>query len=234
MEYVNLLRNSLKTVLRNFVAYGIATIILSIGSTLVVTAPPLLYGYISMLVKGTRQEKINVNDIFDGFRSGNFARSWKYMLFVMIIVLLFICALILLIIVGFITFALASTAGITLSESVSIAIVTVIFLIVISIVLIPVFFMLYMLPLYVIKEYDITEAFLESTEIVRQNMISIVMISLLVGIVSLIGVLPYYAGLFLGWPAVFNFLIYTVGVLLTMPFSQQVLVNKTFELASIP
>jgi hypothetical protein len=156
------------------------------------------------------------------------------MLFVMIIVLLFICALILLIIVGFITFALASTAGITLSESVSIAIVTVIFLIVISIVLIPVFFMLYMLPLYVIKEYDITEAFLESTEIVRQNMISIVMISLLVGIVSLIGVLPYYAGLFLGWPAVFNFLIYTVGVLLTMPFSQQVLVNKTFELASIP
>ncbi|WMW25107.1 hypothetical protein RE474_13645 [Methanolobus sediminis] len=94
--------------------------------------------------------------------------------------------------------------------------------------------MFYMLPLYVIKGYDVTDALSESAGIVKGNIITSVIISLIVGFVALVGVLPYYAGLFLGWPIAFNLLIYIIGVLITMPLSQQILVNTTFELASFP
>jgi uncharacterized membrane protein len=238
MEYGNLLGTSIKTVLRNFVSYAIATLILSVGSILFVTAPPLLYGFVMMLAKGTRNEVVKGMDILDGFRNGNFVRSWKYMLFVMIIaVLISIVAMILLFFVGILSFGLMFTLGSSSSsipESVILAIVAILYLAVLCIALIPVFFMLYMLPLYVIKGYDITDALSESAAIVKSNIIASVIISLIVGLVALVGVLPYYAGLFLGWPVAFNLVIYITGVLLTTPLSQQILVNTTFELASFP
>ncbi|MBP1908463.1 hypothetical protein [Methanolobus bombayensis] len=235
MEYGNLLGNSLKTVMSNFVAYGVATIVLTIGSMLVITAPPLLYGFIIMLVRGSRQEMVKCMDILDGFRFGNFVRSWKYMLFVMIIgVLVAIVAMILLFIVGLLSFGFIVAAGSFLPESVSIAIAAILYLVVICIVLIPFFFMLYLLPLYVIKGYDVTDAFSESTRIVKANIMTSVIISLIVGVLSLMGSLPYYVGLFMEWPFVLNMLIYTLAVLITMPFSQQILVNTTLELGSFP
>jgi hypothetical protein len=233
MEYSNLLGTSIKTVVRNFFPYAIATVILSVGSILFVTAPPLLYGFIMMLAKGTRNEVVKGMDILDGFRDGNFVRSWKYMLFVMISIV----AMILLFFVGILSFGLMFTLGSSSSsipESVILAIVAILYLAVLCIVLIPVFFMLYMLPLYVIKGYDITDALSESAAIVKANITASVIISLIVGLVALVGVLPYYAGLFLGWPVALNLLIYITGVLLTTPLSQQILVNTTFELVSFP
>lgn len=235
MEYGNLLRNSLDAVIRNIVAYAAGTIVFVLGSMFVITGPPLLYGFITMFVKGARQEQVDIEDIFEGFRSGNFVRSWKYMLFMMIIgVLLMIFAMILLFLAGLIMLALTLAAGSALPESLTIAIMVVIYLIVLCIILIPVFFMLYLLPLYVIKGYDVTDALEESARIVRENIMTSVIVSLIVGFISIIGSLPYYAGLFLEWPIAFNLFIYTVGVLLTMPFSQQVLVNATFELGFFP
>jgi hypothetical protein len=238
MEYGNLLGNSVKVVLNNFVAYVIATIIMCVGSIFFVTAPPLLYGFVMMIAKGARNEVVNGMDILDGFRDGNFVRSWKYMLFVMIIaVLLSIMAMILLFFVGIFSFGIIFTLGSSSSsipESVTLAIAGILYLAVICIILIPVFFMLYMLPLYVTKGYDVTDALSESAAIVKSNITASVIISLIVGLVALVGVLPYYAGLFLGWPIVFNLLIYIAGVLLTMPLSQQILVNTTLELASFP
>ena len=235
MEYGNVLGNSVKTVLRNFVAYGLATVILTIGSMLVVTAPPLLYGFIIMLVKGTRNEAVKVMDILDGFRQGNFVRSWKYMLFIMIIgILVTIAAMIMLFVVGLVSFGLILAAGSAIPESAGVAIAAILYLVVICIVLIPFFFMLYLLPLYVIKGYDVTDAFSESTRIVKANIMTSVVISIIVGVLSLMGSLPYYIGMFMGWPAVLYTSVYIIAVLITMPLSQQILVNTTFALASFP
>jgi membrane-anchored glycerophosphoryl diester phosphodiesterase (GDPDase) len=235
MEYGNLLGNSLKTVLNNYIAYATATVIVFFGSILFITAPPLLYGYIMMLTKGARNEIVNGMDVLDGFRNGNFVRSWKYMLFMMIIsVVIMIAAIILLIIGGIIGFVIIYAAGSALPESVSIAIMVLIYLVVLCIVLIPAFFMMYVLPLYVIKGYEVTEALSESIQLVKENIITSVIISLIAGLVALVGSLPYYAGFFLGWPVYFNLLIYIIGILITMPLSQQILVNTTLELGSFP
>ncbi|WP_406656602.1 hypothetical protein V7O62_12175 [Methanolobus sp. ZRKC2] len=85
MDYESLLKSSWNFQKDNIVTYAVATIIAFIGMIFIVTIAPLAYGLTYMGVKGARNEPIEINDVFEGFRDGNFIRSWIYMLIYIIV-----------------------------------------------------------------------------------------------------------------------------------------------------
>ncbi|MEA1985551.1 MAG: glycerophosphodiester phosphodiesterase [Euryarchaeota archaeon] len=62
----------------NFVAYIVGTLITALGSIFIVTIAPLMYGLTYMAVKGVRGEKVEINDVFEGFN--HFINSWVFVL----------------------------------------------------------------------------------------------------------------------------------------------------------
>lgn len=231
MEYGRLLKISFNNVISNIVAYGIATLILAFGSMLVITGPPLLYGFVLMLAKGANQEKVKINYLFDGFRNGNFLRSWMYALFMLAVVVLFaIVWAVLYFILGLFTVFFLTKAGIILSETHIIALMVLISIFVACIVSIPAIFLLFVLPLFVIKGSRFTEALTESIGLAKENFGASTIVCIIIAFIALAGVLPYYAGMFLQWPMTLNLSVYIVGIFLTLPLSQQVLVDVTIDL----
>ena len=76
MDYENLLKESWTVLRNNLGVYIAATLIVIFGSIFVVTLAPLAYGYSYIAIKGLRTGKVEINDVFEGFRSNNFIRSW--------------------------------------------------------------------------------------------------------------------------------------------------------------
>ncbi|WP_406656659.1 hypothetical protein V7O62_12470 [Methanolobus sp. ZRKC2] len=231
MEYCRLFKNSFNNVLSNIVAYGLATLVLAFGSMLVITGPPLLYGFVLMLVKGANQEKVNASDVFDGFRSGNFVRSWVYSLFILAVAVLFLVVwAVIYLVLGISIIVLLTSIGTILPKTSIIALMILISIVVACIISIPGIFILFVLPLLVIKEYRITEALTESIGLVKENFVASTILCIIIACIALAGVLPYYAGLFLQWPMALNLSVYFIGIFLTMPLSHQILVNATIDL----
>lgn len=84
MNYEKLLKMSWNLLKKDIWTYVAATLILTFGSLLLITAAPLGYGYYLMIVKSLRNENLRVTDIFEGFRLNNFFRSWVTVLIFLI------------------------------------------------------------------------------------------------------------------------------------------------------
>lgn len=77
MEIEKILKDSLDVFMKNIVAFIIGTLIALIGSILIVTIAPLFYGIVYMAVKGIKGEKVEIGDVFAGFKvPGAFVQSW--------------------------------------------------------------------------------------------------------------------------------------------------------------
>lgn len=77
VEIEKLLKDSLEIFQKNIVAFIIGTLIAGIGSILIVTIAPLFYGVVYMAVKGIKGEKVEIGDVFEGFKApGAFVQSW--------------------------------------------------------------------------------------------------------------------------------------------------------------
>lgn len=77
MEIEKLLKDSWEIFQKNIVAFIVGTLIAGIGSILIVTIAPLFYGVTYMAVKGIKGEKVEISDVFAGFKvSGAFVQSW--------------------------------------------------------------------------------------------------------------------------------------------------------------
>ncbi|MEZ5335269.1 MAG: hypothetical protein R2741_08555 [Methanolobus sp.] len=120
------LQKSVNTVLDNIFMYSISALIVVFGSSLIITAPPLSYGFVYMLMKGQKNEKLKLSDVFEGFQPGNFSRSWICML--LIIVISMVISLFALLVAAFIGLALFSSENpYNLSDSVIYAVAIVLF-----------------------------------------------------------------------------------------------------------
>lgn len=76
MDVEGLLKNTWYVFRDNFVALIVGAIVAVIGSILIVTIAPLFYGLTYMTLKGIKGEKVEINDIFEGFH--HFFRSWVF------------------------------------------------------------------------------------------------------------------------------------------------------------
>jgi uncharacterized membrane protein len=86
VNYEGLLKNSWNFQKDNIVTYAVATLIAFVGMIFIVTIAPLYYGLVHMAVKGARSQPVEINDVFEGFRNGNFVRSWVYMIIYLVVV----------------------------------------------------------------------------------------------------------------------------------------------------
>lgn len=78
MEIENILSNSWNIFKNNIAAYIIGTLIAVIGSIFIITIAPLFYGLTYMAARGIKGEKVEINDVFEGFN--NFIRSWVFVI----------------------------------------------------------------------------------------------------------------------------------------------------------
>ncbi len=85
LDYESSLKNSWNVVKENIVTFAVALLITVIGSILIVTLAPLVYGFTSMAIKAARGERIEINDVFVGFNKDDFIRSWTFMLVYLIV-----------------------------------------------------------------------------------------------------------------------------------------------------
>jgi membrane-anchored glycerophosphoryl diester phosphodiesterase (GDPDase) len=86
MDYEGLLKDSWNSLKENIVTYIVALLIAAVGSILIVTIAPLAYGVGYMAVKGARKEAVEINDVFVGFKSENFLRSWIYLIMYAVVI----------------------------------------------------------------------------------------------------------------------------------------------------
>ncbi len=86
MNYEGLLKSSWNFQKDNIVTYAVATLIAFVGMIFIVTIAPLYYGLVNVAVKGARSQPVEINDVFEGFRNGNFVRSWIYMIIYLVVV----------------------------------------------------------------------------------------------------------------------------------------------------
>lgn len=83
---VNSLKKAWGDFTSNAVALIVGLLIAVIGSILIVTIAPLFYGLYSMILKATRGEKVEIKDVFCGFKSFSvFIRSWIYYLVYLVV-----------------------------------------------------------------------------------------------------------------------------------------------------
>jgi len=95
MKVDEVLSESWDIFLKNFVALIIGSLVVGIGSLLIITAPPLLFGLYGMALKGIRGEEVEIADVFDGFNY--FVKSW---VFLIVAGLLLMLGLVLLVVPG--------------------------------------------------------------------------------------------------------------------------------------
>jgi len=86
VNYEGLLKDSWNFQKDNIVTYAVATLIAFVGMILIVTIAPLFYGLVHIAVKGARSQPVEINDVFEGFKNGNFVRSWIYMIIYLVVV----------------------------------------------------------------------------------------------------------------------------------------------------
>lgn len=84
MDYEDIFSRSWNAFKDNVAAFIIATIIVVFGSIFIVTIAPLFYGLTYMAVKGLRGEKVEINDVFEGFN--RFVKSWVLLLVSVILI----------------------------------------------------------------------------------------------------------------------------------------------------
>ncbi|WP_135604959.1 YciC family protein [Methanococcoides sp. NM1] len=84
MDFEGIFKRSWDVFKENIAAYVVATLIAFIGSIFIVTIAPLFYGLAYMAVKGMGGEKVEINDLFEGFN--NFVKSWVFFILFAIIV----------------------------------------------------------------------------------------------------------------------------------------------------
>jgi len=77
VEIEKLLRETWEIFQKNIVAFIVGTLIAGIGSILIVTIAPFLYGVTHMAFKGIKGETVEIGDVFAGFKvPGAFVQSW--------------------------------------------------------------------------------------------------------------------------------------------------------------
>ncbi|MCD4801264.1 MAG: glycerophosphoryl diester phosphodiesterase membrane domain-containing protein [Methanococcoides sp.] len=84
MDYEDIFSRSWNAFKGNVAAFIVATIIVVFGSIFIVTIAPLFYGLTYMAVKGLRGEKVEINDVFEGFN--RFVKSWVLLLVSVILI----------------------------------------------------------------------------------------------------------------------------------------------------
>jgi len=84
LDYEDIFSRSWNAFKDNVAAFIIATIIVVFGSIFIVTIAPLFYGLTYMAVKGLRGEKVEINDVFEGFN--RFVKSWVLLLVSVILI----------------------------------------------------------------------------------------------------------------------------------------------------
>lgn len=84
MDYEDIFSRSWNAFKDNVAAFIVATIIVVFGSIFIVTIAPLFYGLTYMAVKGLRGEKVEINDVFEGFNY--FVKSWVLLLVSVILI----------------------------------------------------------------------------------------------------------------------------------------------------
>ncbi|MDA0525208.1 glycerophosphoryl diester phosphodiesterase membrane domain-containing protein [Methanococcoides alaskense] len=84
MDYEDIFSRSWNAFKDNVAAFIVATIIVVFGSIFIVTIAPLFYGLTYMAVKGLRGEKVEINDVFEGFN--RFVKSWVLLLVSVILI----------------------------------------------------------------------------------------------------------------------------------------------------
>lgn len=155
-----------------------------------------------------------------------------YALFMLAVIMMFLIVwAVLYVLLGISIVMFLTSIGMILPQTLIIALMILISILIACIVSIPAIFILFVLPLFVIKECKITEALTGSIGLVKENFGSSTILCIIIALIALAGVIPYYAGMFLQWPMGLNLSLYIIGILLTMPLSQQILVNATIDLA---
>jgi len=86
MDVEVLLKDSLNVFKDNFVAYIIGTLVAVIGSIFIVTMAPLFYGLAYMAMRGVKGEKVEINDVFEGFN--HFVKSWVFVIVYLVLVII--------------------------------------------------------------------------------------------------------------------------------------------------
>jgi len=84
LDYEDIFSRSWNAFKGNVAAFIVATIIVVFGSIFIVTIAPLFYGLTYMAVKGLRGEKVEINDVFEGFN--RFVKSWVLLLVSVILI----------------------------------------------------------------------------------------------------------------------------------------------------
>lgn len=78
MEVGQVLKKSWNVFRKNWVAMVLATIVMSLGSLLIITAPPLLFGLYVMAADAANGKKVETLNVLRGFNY--FLKSWAYIL----------------------------------------------------------------------------------------------------------------------------------------------------------
>ncbi|MDV0445345.1 hypothetical protein MmiAt1_09190 [Methanimicrococcus sp. At1] len=159
----------------NIVAYIVGLIIMIIGSILIVTAAPLMYGMYYMVLKGLRGEKVEIKDIFYGFSSVSmFIRSWiGFIVYILIIVIIGF-------ILGFIGGAISAATG-------SAAVASLMSLLILIITYIIEIFVYYSLYIYVMTPSEnIIYAMKESIGVGKSNILTVLITIILASIISIL------------------------------------------------
>lgn len=83
MEAMGVIKQGFETFKNNVIAYMLGTLIAMLGSMLIVTAPPLIFGLYFMAVKGSQGHKVEVVDVFNGFNY--FIKSWTFYIIILML-----------------------------------------------------------------------------------------------------------------------------------------------------
>jgi uncharacterized membrane protein len=86
-DFENIIKESWTVFKENTRTYLLATVIAVFGSAFIVTIAPFVYGLNFIAIKGIRTGHVEVSDIFEGFRSGNFIRSWTLLILALLLYL---------------------------------------------------------------------------------------------------------------------------------------------------
>jgi len=160
----------------NIVAYIVGALIVAIGSIFIITAAPLVYGLYTMVLKGTRGEKVEIKDVLYGFSSGSiFIRSWIGFLGLMAVpICIWIAYMVLIFVIGLVSTTAAALIGMVLS------------LVLFIVMLVLFLFLYYTLFIYVMTPSEnIIYAIKESIAIAKANLIMVLLTMLISGILGM-------------------------------------------------